>query len=446
MPTFCTILVQSKYFRCNTSEPPPMCCKQRTCTIPKSFRCNTYKNRGWGPCGTANPLSRAESRDGCALPLVTEHGSRDTERSHSPYNVRSTSGEHTMHYRKFGRTGWNVSEIGYGMWGLAGWTGSDDAESLDALQRAVDLGCNFFDTAWAYGEGRSEQILGKVLRANAAKKLYVATKIPPKNRKWPSRRDFTLDDCYPPDHIEEYVNKSLANLGVDKLDLIQFHTWEDRWLNDERLSRAVEKLRTSGKAQAVGVSVNRWEPCNGIRAVLEGIADAVQVIYNIFDQNPEDALFPLCRMKNIAVIARVPFDEGTLTGTLTVDSTWPQGDWRNTYFVPENLKSSVARAEALRPLVPAGNSMAQMALRFILNNPDVATIIPGMRKRRNVEANIAASTQGPLPAALQAVELVGNRQRREHRDFLRVHCCRRVRDGVHLFVHVLRERLHIFHI
>ena len=313
-----------------------------------------------------------------------------------------------MRYRKFGRTRWNVSEIGYGMWGLAGWTGSDDAESLDALQRAVDLGCNFFDTAWAYGDGRSEQILGKVLRASAGKKLYVATKIPPKNRQWPSRRDFTLDDCFPPDYIEEYVDKSLANLGVEKLDLIQFHTWEDRWLNDERLPRAVEKLRTTGKAEAVGVSVNRWEPCNGIRAVLEGVADAVQVIYNIFDQNPEDALLPICRMKNVAIIARVPFDEGTLTGTLTVDSKWPKGDWRNAYFVPENLKNSVARAEALRPLVPAGNSMAQMALRFILNNPDVSTIIPGMRKRPNVEANIAASDQGPLPAVL-------HKQLRAHR-------------------------------
>jgi aryl-alcohol dehydrogenase-like predicted oxidoreductase len=170
----------------------------------------------------------------------------------------------------------------------------------------------------------------------------------------------------------------------------------------------VEKLRTSGKAEAIGVSVNRWEPFNGIRAVLEGVADAVQVIYNIFDQNPEDALFPICRMKNVAVISRVPFDEGTLTGTLTVDSTWPPGDWRNTYFVPENLKSSVARAEALRRFVPADNSMAQMALRFILNNPDVSTIIPGMRKGRNVEANIAASAQGPLPTAL-------HKQLRAHR-------------------------------
>lgn len=305
-----------------------------------------------------------------------------------------------MKYRRFGRTNWQVSEIGYGMWGLAGWTESDDAESLASLQLSVDLGVNFFDTAFAYGDGRSEEILGKVLRANSGKKLYVATKIPPKNRQWPSRRDATLDVSYPPEYIEEYIDKSLKNLGVEKIDLMQFHTWEDRWLTDERLPRAIEKMRTSGKVEAVGISVNRWEPNNGLRAVLAGHVDAVQVIYNIFDQNPEDALLPICQLKDVAVIARVPFDEGTLTGTLTVDSKWPQGDWRNTYFVPENLKLSVARAEALRPLVPTSNSMAQMALRFILNNPDVATIIPGMRKRRNVEANVAASEMGPLPTAL----------------------------------------------
>jgi aryl-alcohol dehydrogenase-like predicted oxidoreductase len=313
-----------------------------------------------------------------------------------------------MHYRKFGRTGWNVSEIGYGMWGMAGWTGSDDAESLAALQRAVDLGCNFFDTAWAYGSGHSEELLGKILRANknnsAAggpdKKLYVATKIPPKNRRWPSCPEYSLDDSYPPDYIFEYVDKSLKNVGVDQLDLIQFHTWEDIWLNDERLPRAIEKLRASGKVRAVGISLNRWEPTNGIRAVRAGLVDAVQVIYNIFDQNPEDELFPACRGKNVAVITRVPFDEGSLTGTLTLDSKWPASDWRSTYFVPENLKASVARADALKPLVPAGSTLPEMALRFILNNPDVGTIIPGMRKLRNVEANLAASDKGPLPAPL----------------------------------------------
>ena len=314
-----------------------------------------------------------------------------------------------MNYRRFGRTGWNVSEIGYGMWGLAGWTGSDDAETIASLHRATELGCNFFDTAWAYGDGRSEQILAKVLRENQNKPgfggpdkhLYVATKIPPKNRRWPSRRDFTLDDCFPPDYIEEYIDKSLKNLGVETIDVMQFHTWEDRWLNDDRLPRSIEKMKKSGKVRAFGPSINRWEPWNGIRAVLEGHAEAVQVIYNIFDQNPDDALFPICRMKDTAVIARVPFDEGTLTGTLTLASKWPAGDWRNTYFVPENLKASVQHGEALRPLVPAGGTMPEMALRFILGSPVVSTMIPGMRKLKNVEANCQASAAGPLPVELR---------------------------------------------
>jgi aryl-alcohol dehydrogenase-like predicted oxidoreductase len=315
-----------------------------------------------------------------------------------------------MRYRRFGRTRWNVSEIGFGMWGMAGWTGSDDTESLDSLQRSVDLGCNFFDTAWIYGNGHSEALLAKILRANKGnaacggpdKKLYVATKIPPKNLRWPARPQYSLGDSYPPDHIFSYVDKSLANLGVEALDLIQFHTWEDVWLDDERLLRAIEKLRSSGKARAVGISQNRWEPNNGIRAVRSGLIDAVQVIYNIFDQNPEDELFPACREMEVAVIARVPFDEGSLTGTLTLKSTWPKGDWRSTYFVPENLKASVTRADALKPLVPAGMTMPEMALRFILNNPDVATIIPGMRKRKHVDSNLAASDQGPLPSDLHA--------------------------------------------
>jgi aryl-alcohol dehydrogenase-like predicted oxidoreductase len=296
-----------------------------------------------------------------------------------------------MEYRRFGRTGWRVSEIGYGMWGMGGWTGSDDSESLLALQRSVDLGCNFFDTAWGYGAGHSEGLLGRLVRANPDRRLYTATKIPPKNFKWPSRREFTLDDCFPPDHIEEYVHSSLNNAGLESFDLMQFHTWEDSWVDDDRWAKKMDGLKRQGLVHAVGISLNRWEPWNGVRAVRTGLVDAVQVIYNIFDQNPEDELFPACREHDVAVIARVPFDEGTLTGTLTKESKWPEGDWRNTYFVPENLTASVDRAESLRPLVPAGMTMPEMALRFILHNPTVATIIPGMRKIKHVEANIAAS-------------------------------------------------------
>ena len=305
-----------------------------------------------------------------------------------------------MKYRRFGRTGWMVSEIGYGMWGMGGWKDSDDSELLASLQLAVDLGCNFFDTAWGYGEGHSEGLLGQIIRANPGKKLYTATKIPPKNGIWPSRRGFTLDDCFPPEHIEEYVHKSLKNSGLESFDLMQFHVWEDDWVEDERWAKKMADLRRQGLFQAVGISINRWEPWNGVKTVRSGLVDAVQVIYNIFDQNPEDELFPACREKDVAVIARVPFDEGTLTGKLTLESKWPAGDWRNTYFVAENLKSSLEHAERLKPLIPAGMSMPQMALRFILNEPSVSTIIPGMRKKRNVEANIAASDTGPLPEAL----------------------------------------------
>jgi aryl-alcohol dehydrogenase-like predicted oxidoreductase len=295
---------------------------------------------------------------------------------------------------------WQVSEIGYGMWGMGSWSGSSDEESLASLQHAVELGCNFFDTAWAYGEGRSERLLGELLRANPEKKLYTATKIPPRNRQWPSRSEFSLDDSFPPDYIEEYVHRSLANAGLESFDLMQFHVWEDAWVEDDRWARKMDELRRQGLIQAVGISLNRWEPWNGVRTVRSGLIDAVQVIYNIFDQNPEDELFPACREHDVAVIARVPFDEGTLTGTLTKESTWPEGDWRNTYFVPENLIPSVARADALKPLVPAGMTMPEMALRFILHNPTVSTIIPGMRKPGHVESNIAASDAGPLPEDL----------------------------------------------
>ncbi|MBX7127384.1 MAG: aldo/keto reductase [Cyclobacteriaceae bacterium] len=306
-----------------------------------------------------------------------------------------------MKYRVFGRSGWEVSEIGYGMWGLAGWTGSDLEEVEESLHRSVELGCNFFDTAWGYGAGKSEQILGQLLKKHAGKKLVAATKIPPKNFKWPSRRGYLLKDCFPADHIIEYTEKSLSNLQVDCIDLQQFHVWEDDWANQDEWKTAVEKLVREGKVRRFGVSVNRWEPANVLNTLRTGLIDSVQVIYNIFDQNPEDELFPLCRELGIGVIARVPFDEGTLTGTLTKHTVFPKDDWRSTYFVPENLNASVDHAEALRPLIPPGMTMAEMALRFILCNPDVHTIIPGMRKVRNVNANMGVSDGKKLDEGLR---------------------------------------------
>ena len=317
-----------------------------------------------------------------------------------------------MKYRAFGRTGWQISEVGYGMWGMGGWTGSDDEQSMRSLQRAVNLGCNFYDTAWGYGAGKSEALLGQLIRANPEKKLFTATKIPPKNFIWPSQRQFTLDDCFPPDHIQKYVESSLKNAGIQSFDLMQFHTWEDSWVEDDRWVRKLSSLKEEGVIHAIGISINRWEPWNGVKAVQSGLIDAVQVIYNIFDQNPKDELIPACRENNVAFIARVPFDEGTLTGNINKDSTWPEDDWRSTYFVPENLHSSVEHADALKPLIPDGMTMAEMAMRFILAEPTVSTIIPGMRKLRHVEANIATSDADPLDDDLM-VELANHRWDRE---------------------------------
>ncbi|RTE52797.1 aldo/keto reductase [Arenibacter aquaticus] len=302
--------------------------------------------------------------------------------------------------RRFGRLEWEVSEIGYGMWGMGHWTASEDLLSVKSLDLAVENGVNFFDTAWAYGHGKSEALLGDLLRRHSHKKLYTASKIPAKNFTWPAKPEYTLEESYPASHILEYTEKTLRNLGVEQIDLMQFHTWDDSWTDRDEWKRTVEDLKKSGKVSAMGISVNRWEPENGIKALKTGLLDAVQVIYNIFDQAPEDVLFPLCAELDIAVIARVPFDEGTLTGNITKETTFAEGDWRGTYFVPENLKASAEKADLLRPVVPDGMTMAEMALRFITMNKTVSTIIPGMRKKRNVLMNTALSDGNGLPLKL----------------------------------------------
>jgi aryl-alcohol dehydrogenase-like predicted oxidoreductase len=305
-----------------------------------------------------------------------------------------------MQYRTFGRTGWQVSEIGYGMWGMAGWTGSDDEESRQSLDRAVAMGCNFFDTAWAYGEGRSEQLLGELLKRHAGKRLYTATKIPPKNRKWPARPEYPLSDVFPEDYIRDSTKISLRNLGLTTVDLQQFHVWDDSWATDVSWQRAIASLKEDGLVNAIGISINRWQPTNVLKALGTDLIDCVQVVYNVFDQAPEDELFVECERRDIAVIARVPFDEGSLTGTLTADTKWPEGDFRNIYFQPDNLKNTLERVGTLRPVVPAGMTMPELALRHILQHPAVGTVIPGMRKLRHVEQNLAVSDGVPLQAPL----------------------------------------------
>ena len=243
-------------------------------------------------------------------------------------------------------------------------------------------------------------MLGQIVHAHPEKRLYTASKIPPKNFVWPPQQHFTLDEVFPLDHIYKYTEKSLKNIGLDTIDLMMFHAWEDSWASDKSWQRAMRDLKDQGKINAVGISINRWEPNNVVKALRTGMIDVVEVIYNIFEQAPEDRLFPICDKLNIGVIARCPFSEGVLTGTLTKNSKWPEGDWRNTYFVPENLIPSVEHADALKQLVPPGMTMAEMVLRFILFNKTVSTVIPGMRKLDHVKNNIATSDGKALSAEL----------------------------------------------
>ena len=308
-----------------------------------------------------------------------------------------------MRTRRFGRTGWQISEVGYGMWGLAAWTGSDDDETRRSLDRAVELGCTFFDSAWSYGAGRSERLLGELVARHRGRRLVVATKIPPKTMRWPASRADALADVFPPDHMREYAARSLENLRVDAIDLLQFHVWSDHWVHDaawEGWKEAIAALRRDGLARAFGISVGRWQPTNVLRALETGLIDAVQVAYNLFDQSPEDELFPACERLGVAVIARTPFDEGSLTGSLSPGSAWPEDDFRHGYFTAGNLAATLPRVEAIRADLPEGMPLPDLALRFILQHPAVSTVIPGMRKVHHVDRNLAVSDGAALPAAL----------------------------------------------
>ena len=307
-----------------------------------------------------------------------------------------------MKYRKLGRTRFEVSEMAHGLWGMSGWSGSSDQESLSALQLAVDLGCNFFDTAWAYGEGKSDSLLGEIMARDSGKRLYAASKIPPANDKWPALPQYKYGDVFSPEHVFKYADLIRKKLRVDTIDLLQFHVWDDSWTDNRDFRSTVEKLKDGGWIRSFGLSLNRWEPENGIKALRTGLVDAVQVIYNIFDQSPEDELFPACQELNIGVIARVPLDEGSLGGKMTVATRFPKDDWRSGYFGPENLEKTVKRVDELKEILPAGMMLPEMSLRFILSHPAVSTIIIGMRKPQHVRENIAASDAGPLDKTLLA--------------------------------------------
>ena len=305
-----------------------------------------------------------------------------------------------MKYRRLGRTNLDVSEIGHGLWGMSGWTGSNDDESRRALRLALELGCNFFDTAWAYGQGRSDHLLGELIREHPGANIIAASKVPPMNGRWPARDEYPLRDVFPRHHVIAMAEKIREALGTDTIDVLQLHVWTDAWANDPEWRDTAAELKEQRLVRFFGLSLNRWQPWNGLKAMATGAVDTVQVVYNIFDQSPEDELFPACRAQDIGVIARVPLDEGGLTGTLRRDTTFPDGDWRNTYFKPAHLAETVDRVDQLMPLVPHGMTLAELALRFVMSAPEVATQIVGMRKEKNVRSSIGTSDGAALPAEL----------------------------------------------
>ena len=307
-----------------------------------------------------------------------------------------------MKYRTLGRTGFQVSDIAHGLWGMSGWSESDDHESRQAIQLAIDLGCTFFDSAWAYGNGKSDGLLGEALTKNKGNRLYAASKIPPKNLQWPASPKYKYADVFPEDHVFKYAQKIRQQLQLDAIDLLQFHVWDDSWADEPEFRKTVERLKSEGWVRSFGLSLNRWEPENGLKALRTGLVDVVQVIYNIFDQAPEDKLFPACRELNVGVIARVPLDEGSLGGKMTLQSRFPESDWRSRYFGKENLAATIPRVERLKELVPPNMTLPELALRYILANSVVSTTIVGMRKLDHVRRNIAVSDAPALEPALLA--------------------------------------------
>ncbi len=303
-----------------------------------------------------------------------------------------------MRYRKLGRTQLQVSEIGYGAWGIGGglWQGGSDEESIAALRRAIDLGVNFIDTALAYGDGHSEQLVGRVVR-EAGSRIYVATKVPPMNELWPAQPGIGIDKVLPYEYTMKCTRTSLRNLGVDVIDLQQLHVWNPEWIDRDEWRRAMEDMKKSGMVRFVGISINDHQPDSALAIIRTGLIDTVQVIYNIFDQTPEENLFRLCQEKEIGVIARVPFDEGSLTGSIADNSTFAPGDFRADYFRGDRKKQVVQRVNALRrDLAGVDGSLPEIALRYCISHPAVSTVIPGMRRVRNVETNCAVSDKGPL--------------------------------------------------
>lgn len=318
-----------------------------------------------------------------------------------------------MKYRFLGKTGLKVSEIGCGTWQLANdpncWVGANFKESQESLHRFVELGGNFIDTAWVYGyDGKepnrhpSEELIGKFLKESGRRQdVILATKIPPKNFQWPARPGIPISHIFPNEHIEQCVDDSLNSLGVDQLDLVQFHVWQDDFAKEEGWRKTIQKISDEGKVKYWGISINDYQPSNCLKTLDTGLISTIQFIFNIFHQKPVGELFPYAKKHNIGLIARVPLDEGGLSGKITEKTVFAEGDFRKKYFAGERLKELVKRTDALKLLLGReAKSLPELALRFNLSFEELSTTIPGMRKPAYVQQNTAVSDGRTLSPTL----------------------------------------------
>jgi aryl-alcohol dehydrogenase-like predicted oxidoreductase len=307
-----------------------------------------------------------------------------------------------MEYKKFSKSDFEISRLGFGAWGIGKtlWVGAEDAESKKALHKAIETGVNFFDSALVYGNGHSERLIGEVEK-ESGKELFITSKVPSKRLEWPAKDSSSLKDSFPVEHIINSTEKSLRNLKRDHLDLQQFHVWSDTWAEQDEWKEAVTRLKKDGKVRYFGISINDHQPSNGIEAGKTGLIDSFQVIFNIFDQSPLDDLFPFCKENNISIIARVPFDEGALTGKVTPDTEFPRKDFRNSYFRGDRKQEVWDRLQKINELTSAeAATPAEAALRFTISFDEMTTVIPGMRSTEHLMANVAAVEKGALSVHL----------------------------------------------
>ncbi len=302
-----------------------------------------------------------------------------------------------MKFRKLGRTGLNVSEIGFGAWAIGGsWGPQSEADSTAALNRALDLGVNFIDTAAGYGDGKSERIIGGVLRTRRDE-VIVATKTPPAAGPWPPSPYCLMSERYPENYLRENIEQRLRNLGTDRIDLLQLHTWTRAWNRRPEPFEVLRKLKAEGKVRFIGISTPEQDQNSVIDLMRGGWVDVVQVIYNIFEQEPAAELLPVAAETNVGIIVRVVFDEGSLTGKWTRDTVFPEGDFRRNYFAGDRLGRAVERARKVGVEIEgSGYSLPQAAIKFALANAAVSTVIPGMRNPAQAEANCAVSDLPPM--------------------------------------------------